>query len=851
MMRALGTLVSVLTLFVAASAAAGPPTEQVRGSVDRVLQILSDPELKKPTGTADRRAAIRTVAAEIFDFAEISQRSLARHWAARTPAERQEFVQLFRDLLEHSYITKIEAYSGEKIQYAGEVPDGDQAVVKTRIVTKTGVEIPVDYRMFLKGDRWRAYDVNIEGVSLVSNYRTQFNTVIQRNGYADLVTQAQGQAGRAAGFPRGERAPGPGHRFPPRAANAVTAARLGSSWPVRTRHPAPRRKTRRNDAARAVEAPLRPAGHEARPGRWRHLALILSPERVVLVLGLAFGLPLVFLTPPFQVPDEPSHFYRAFQISELRPLSLVSLNRGYRLGTLLPKSLAALVDASDVANVRFQVHRKVDPAKVLAARDIPLSPHDRAYLPVLPYPPPAYLPQAVGIGLGRLFGGSPLVLFYLARVFALGAWLALVFLAVRTTPVLKWTYVLLALMPMTLYLAASTSADSIVIAASFLLSAQLLSWAYDATKDRISRADIASVIGVAVVVALSKALYLPVLLLFFLVSWKKFETRTRYVLTFCVIVTVSLGAYFGWSQLTRWAVEPGPTMDLSRHVVDGSYAPGASALRQLAFIRSNPWAFVSAVATTVSAPKVLFYYLNSFVGMLGWLDVLLPTWLPFAYLAVLIVVSLASGSPAAVGWTDKALALGVFAVTAVAGMLFMYLIYSTVGMSVVVGFQGRYLIPGVPAAFLVFHNHWTRWRIGNVATVALVAFMVTTISIAGYRLVDRFYVGEVPSYAIEAAAVPPGTGVMIVTGWAVDRATRAVAERIEVEIDGRYYPARYGVERSDIVRRLGPSYRFAGFEAQIPLTEVERGRHTVALRITGKGERSYVIPEPKVILNFK
>jgi uncharacterized membrane protein len=612
-----------------------------------------------------------------------------------------------------------------------------------------------------------------------------------------------------------------------------------------------RRKTRRNDAARAVEASPRPAGDEARPRRWRHLALILSPERVVLLLGLAFGLPLVFLTPPFQVPDEPSHFYRAFQTSELRPLSLVALNKGFRRGTLLPKSLPALVDASDVAAVRFQVHKKVTPEKFLAMRHAPLNPNDREYVPILPYPPLGYLPQAVGIALGRLAGSSPLVLFYLARLCALAAWLALVVLAVRTTPVLKWTYVLLALMPMTLYLAASTSADSVVIGASFLLSARLLSWAYDATKERIGRADIAFVIGVAVVVALSKALYLPILLMFFLVPWRKFETRTRYVLTFCVIIGVSLAAYLGWETLSRWAATPGPALDLTRHVVDGSYAPGSSAPRQIAFIRSHPWALVSAIATTVSAPKVLFYYLNSFVGMLGWLDVLLPTWLPFAYLAVLIVVSLASGSPAAVGWTDKALALAAFGGAAVAGMIFMYVIYSTVGMGVVVGFQGRYLIPAAPAAFLVLHNHWKRWRLGNVATVALVAFMVTTISIAGYRLVDRFYVGEVPSYAIEAANVPPGRGVLIITGWAVDRATRAVAGSVEVELDGRYYRARYGVERAELVRRLGPSYQFSGFEAQIPLAEVERGRHTIALRITGKGEQSYVIPEPKVIFNFK
>ena len=205
-------LTSACVWLTAGPAQAGAPTDQVRGSIDRVLQVLSDPELKKEAKTAERRAAIRTVASEIFDFTEISQRSLARHWTPRTPGERQEFVRLFGDLLEHSYITKIETYSGEKIQYAGELPDGDQAVVKTRIVTKTGVEIPVDYRMFVKSNRWRAYDVNIEGVSLVANYRTQFNTVIQRTGYPDLIAKLKAKQDerpgpREAGRPTGASAP--------------------------------------------------------------------------------------------------------------------------------------------------------------------------------------------------------------------------------------------------------------------------------------------------------------------------------------------------------------------------------------------------------------------------------------------------------------------------------------------------------------------------------------------------------------------------------------------------------------------------------------------------------------------
>ena len=178
-----------VTLLMVSDALAGPATDQLRASVDQVLKILADPELKKEARTLERRRAIRAVANQIFDFNEISRRSLALHWQARTPAEREEFTRLFGDLLEQSYISKIENYSGEKIQYVGETVDGDRVVVKTLIVTKQGTAIPVDYRMFLQGERWRAYDVTLEGVSLVANYRAQFNAIIQRSGYPDLVAK--------------------------------------------------------------------------------------------------------------------------------------------------------------------------------------------------------------------------------------------------------------------------------------------------------------------------------------------------------------------------------------------------------------------------------------------------------------------------------------------------------------------------------------------------------------------------------------------------------------------------------------------------------------------------------------
>ena len=177
----------LLTVPAALAAWAAPtPIEQVRATIQKVFRILDDPELRGDLRQADRRAAIRKVANELFDFAEITKRSLGHHWQQRTTAEREELVSLFGDLLERTYVSRIELYSGEKIVYVGESVDMEQAVVRTRIVTKQGAEIPVDYRLIAHGARWQAYDVTIEGVSLVANYRSQFNKILQA-GYPELV----------------------------------------------------------------------------------------------------------------------------------------------------------------------------------------------------------------------------------------------------------------------------------------------------------------------------------------------------------------------------------------------------------------------------------------------------------------------------------------------------------------------------------------------------------------------------------------------------------------------------------------------------------------------------------------
>ena len=166
---------------------AGPVSDQLRGQVDRVIKVLDDPRYKGDTHADARRVAMRKIVDETFDFGEMAKRSLGQHWGSRTPAERDEFVGLFSDLLERSYLSQITQYNGEPIVYTGESVDGEQSVVKTKIVAKGGAEIPVDYHLLRRNDRWLVYDVRIEGISLVGNYRTQFNKIIQTTSYRELV----------------------------------------------------------------------------------------------------------------------------------------------------------------------------------------------------------------------------------------------------------------------------------------------------------------------------------------------------------------------------------------------------------------------------------------------------------------------------------------------------------------------------------------------------------------------------------------------------------------------------------------------------------------------------------------
>lgn len=174
----------LISLFWAAGAQASPAGEQFRADLNRVLKVLDETE-GQPVEV--RRAAVRTAAEPVFDWREMASRALAIHWQARTEVERAEFTRLFSDLIERAYVTKVERYTGEAVKFVGDRAEGSLAVVQTRLVPSKGPEVPIDYRLIEKDGRWRVYDVVIEGVSMVANYRTQFDRVIRGSSYAELI----------------------------------------------------------------------------------------------------------------------------------------------------------------------------------------------------------------------------------------------------------------------------------------------------------------------------------------------------------------------------------------------------------------------------------------------------------------------------------------------------------------------------------------------------------------------------------------------------------------------------------------------------------------------------------------
>lgn len=179
--------------FLPSTATAVTATEALKSSIEQVIRVLEDKELKKADWVMERRQQLQKIFNDRFSYEEMAKRSLGAHWNNLNETQKQQFVDLFRQLLARSYTGTIEGYSGERIQYLSEHHEGDYAEVRTKLLSRKG-EIPVNYRLLTKSGEWRVYDIVVDGISMISNYRAQFTKIIRASSYEDLVEKLQNKS---------------------------------------------------------------------------------------------------------------------------------------------------------------------------------------------------------------------------------------------------------------------------------------------------------------------------------------------------------------------------------------------------------------------------------------------------------------------------------------------------------------------------------------------------------------------------------------------------------------------------------------------------------------------------------
>lgn len=399
----------------------------------------------------------------------------------------------------------------------------------------------------------------------------------------------------------------------------------------------------------------------------------IKPEIVFIIIGLIFGTSFLLINPIFEVPDEPTHYLKSVQLSE---------------GHVLTEKSKVFVDL---------------------------------------YSPVPYIVSASVIFIGNLFNLSGLVLFYLGRLANLFFYILIVFMAIKFTPVMKWVFLLLGLMPMTLYEAGSFSADGFSIAISFLLIAFFFKLSFDDKITVIDRKDIFIIFILGIMLGLSKQVYILLLLLFFIIPAYKFESKKKMYINFFRISLSCILIMMGWLVLVKGVYVP-----ISSQV---------SAQGQIFFILSNPIAFLAAFLNTISLH--LQYYFVSFVGTFGWVDTGLDTPLPniliYAYLIVLILVSLLDKDDLNINLNQKFISLITLLITFVSIFTSEYLLWTVVGHSTIDGIYGRYFIPIAPLFFLLLYNKKIEYDL-KAKNWAIIIFISIVLSISLFMILKRFYI---------------------------------------------------------------------------------------------------------------
>ncbi len=451
-----------------------------------------------------------------------------------------------------------------------------------------------------------------------------------------------------------------------------------------------------------------------------------DPARIFLGFGLVFGFLFLVILPPFQVPDENRHFYRAYQISDG---GIIAQKQDGVSGGFLPKSLAVTFDTIS-KDVPHNPENKIDPADIRQMFSLPLNRNDREFVDFAGsavYSPVAYLPQIVGISLGKLFDFSPLVLMYLGRICNLLTSVYLIYLAIKITPVFKWVFLMTAVTPIALQQTASLSADSLTNSVAFLFVAWVLWLAFDETK-KLEQKDIIVLALLSLGLTLCKQAYFPLILLYFVIPRRKVGSIKKYLAIGGGLLVGSLITVMLWT--------------IAALGVFGLKADGATVSpgERLRGILTDPLNFSQIVFNEYSRRTPV--YLTEFVGNLGWLDTRLPLLLQIVYVFTIVFVAVANSTAnIQIGWADKSKILGVVLLGMLAVTTLAYISWAPLNQEVSLQLQGRYFIPFAPAFLLIFYNRRYKLKLNSPRFgLALCYFLIFCLGLSLWIMFNRYYV---------------------------------------------------------------------------------------------------------------
>ncbi len=444
-----------------------------------------------------------------------------------------------------------------------------------------------------------------------------------------------------------------------------------------------------------------------------------TPENFFLCSAFFFGSLMVILVAPFQAPDEVAHFARAYQISELK---IIPERDGNKLGGSLPISFKEAVKSSG-NEIKQHPERKISYEKILSAFSIPLNADKRVFreFATASYPPVPYLPQALGIFFGRIFDLGPLALMYLGRFFNLIVWIGLSYLAIKITPIHKWTFFLLGLMPMSIFLAASLSCDALTNSILFFFIAFILYLAMD-NKVNISNRHLCILFIISLCLSLLKTGYFVFTPLFFLIPTSRFSNKVKYYLFFGILLIASILIVTAWAYFAKASF------------IHGN---GANPAEQINLIINSPGQYIKTLLRSVSHNGL--FYLDSFVGILGYLDTRLPNILVYSYVFVLFLLSSGDNlKDVDIPFSRKILFLTVISFIVFPLLTIMYVVWTPVGNPIIEGVQGRYFIPISPLFFLLFYNNKIKFQVDKFKIV-IVGYSIICLSVTLLTIQKRYY----------------------------------------------------------------------------------------------------------------